>query len=89
MIILENKNINIKIFEHLHDWDPLGYGPGSYETEIVDVLQALHESDDINNLARKIQAIYEFSFEELIPLDLCRQKAEEILHIKHNASCEL
>jgi len=87
--MMENKNVNIKIFERLQEWDPLGYGHGSYETEIVDVLQVIHECNDINILARKIQAIYEFSFEELIPLDLCRQKAVEIIQIKHNTSCEI
>ncbi|MBD8070501.1 DUF1871 family protein [Bacillus sp. PS06] len=81
--------MNIRLMEQLYNWDPLGYGPGSYETEIVDVLQAVHVLNDVSKLARKIQAIYEFSFEEVIPLKTCEKKANELLLIKNSSTCEI
>ncbi|KKI89959.1 hypothetical protein WQ54_22730 [Bacillus sp. SA1-12] len=86
---MEAQQTNLQLMELLLQWDPLGYGEGSYETEVVDVLQAVHLYDDIMLLARKIQAIYEFSFEEIIPLQKCESFAKQLLLIKNNSSCEL
>jgi hypothetical protein len=86
---MEAQQTNIKVMQILLQWDPLGYGEGSYETEVIDVLQAVHTIDDITLLARKIQAIYEFSFEEIIPLQQCENLSKQLLLIKNNASCEI
>jgi RNA processing factor Prp31 len=86
---MDIKEVNIKLVSVLQSWDPLGYGCDAYETEIVDVVQAVHEFDEVNQLARKIQSIYEFSFEEIIPLSECKQLALTLLSIKHEASCEI
>nr|WP_139365171.1 DUF1871 family protein [Litchfieldia alkalitelluris] len=86
---MEMQNMNIKLMEKLLSWDPLGYGADAYETEVVDVLQAVHMLDDSVKLARKIQAIYEFSFEEIIPLKICEKMAMELLVIKNSSSCEI
>lgn len=86
---MEAQQTNIKLMERLLQWDPLGYGEGSYETEVVDVLQAVHLYDDEMLLARKIQAIYEFSFEEIIPLQKCESISKQLLQIKNNSSCEI
>ncbi|MEI2400883.1 DUF1871 family protein, partial [Paenibacillus phytohabitans] len=63
---MENQHANVQMMMMLQEWDPLGYGIGSYETEAVDVLQMAHQFDDSGKLARKIQSIFEFSFEEII-----------------------
>jgi RNA processing factor Prp31 len=86
---MDIKEVNIKLVSVLQSWDPLGYGFDAYETEIVDVVQAVHELDEVNQLARKIQSIYEFSFEEIIPLSKCKHLAQTLLSIKHEASCEI
>lgn len=86
---LEAQQTNLKLMDVLLQWDPLGYGAGSYETEVVDVLQAVHVFDDETKLARKIQAIYEFSFEEIISLSECEVIAGKLLFIKNNSSCEI
>ncbi|MFC0271021.1 DUF1871 family protein [Metabacillus herbersteinensis] len=86
---MEKRQVNIRVIDVLLKWDPLGYGEGSYETEAVDVLQAVHTLDEIKPLSRKIQAIYEFSFEEIIPLKKCEEMATKLLLIKNEASCEL
>jgi hypothetical protein len=84
------QEMNFKLREVLEEWDPLRYGIDSYETEIVDVIQALHdEGSDILSLANRIQAIYEFSFEELIPLNKCKNMANTLILIQQQASCEL
>ncbi len=86
---LEAQHTNINIMKVLLQWDPLGYGEGHYETEVVDVLQAVHVIEDEIKLARKIQAIFEFSFEEIIPLSECEKMAKKLLLIKNNSSCEI
>ncbi|MFC3886725.1 DUF1871 family protein [Bacillus songklensis] len=83
------QDTNIKLMECLLSWDPLGYGTDSYETEVVDVIEAVHRYDDRERLARRIQSIYEFSFEEIIPLPVCQKKASELLMIKNSGTCEL
>lgn len=80
---------NGTLLETVQRWDPFGYGADAYETEAVDVVQAVHEYDDMDRLAEKIQAIYEFSFEEVIPLDECRKLADSLLMIKHEEGCAL
>ncbi|WP_453994188.1 DUF1871 family protein [Bacillus nitroreducens] len=86
---MENQQANIQMMILLQEWDPLGYGVGSYETEAVDVLQVVHQCDELTKVARKIQSIYEFSFEEIIPLKECENMALKLLTIKNNATCEL
>ncbi|MFS0822262.1 DUF1871 family protein [Bacillus sp. 1P02SD] len=86
---MENQQANIQMMMMLQEWDPLGYGIGFYETEAVDVLQAAHQLDDPGKLARKIQSIFEFSFEEIISLKDCENMALKLLTIKNNATCEL
>ncbi|WP_339147551.1 MULTISPECIES: DUF1871 family protein [unclassified Sutcliffiella] len=83
-------SVNVRLMENLLQWDPLGYGVDAYDTECVDVVQAVHELEDINKLAKKIQDIYEFSFEEFIPLSKCKEKAVELMVIKNSEdSCTL
>lgn len=77
-------NINLMLMDTLMCWDPLGYGEDAYETERVDVIQAVHELNDEKALAIKIQKIYEFSFEEMISMDECENKAIELLQIKNS-----
>ncbi|KMJ58795.1 hypothetical protein AB685_06845 [Bacillus sp. LL01] len=83
-------SVNVRLMENLLQWDPLGYGVDAYDTECVDVVQAVHELDDINKLAKKIQEIYEFSFEEFIPLSKCKEKSLELMVIKNEEdSCSI
>ncbi|MCH6269389.1 MULTISPECIES: DUF1871 family protein [Neobacillus] len=80
---------NLKIVDLLNEWNPFQLTNASYETEIADVIQAVHELDEPAKLARRIQDIYEFSFERIIPLENCLKMAEELLTIKSNDSCSL
>ncbi|MBS4213388.1 MULTISPECIES: DUF1871 family protein [Neobacillus] len=80
---------NLKIVDLLNEWNPFQLTNASYETEIADVIQAVHELDDPAKLARRIQSIYEFSFERIIPLENCLKMAEELLTIKSNDSCSI
>ncbi|MGM7684976.1 DUF1871 family protein [Cytobacillus sp. Hm23] len=83
------ENTNIKLMLKLQSWDPLGYGIGFYETENIDVLQAVHELNDRSVLAKRIQSIYENSFEELIPLSECEIMAQELSQIANTEICDL
>ncbi|MEH7416972.1 DUF1871 family protein [Neobacillus drentensis] len=80
---------NLQFVDVLNQWDPFQLESGDYDTEIADTIQAVYELDDPYRLAERIQAIYEFSFEKLIPIDECRKVAAELLVIKENQSCSL
>ncbi len=87
--MMQIQDINIQLVCTLDEWDPFQIGEGNYDTEIADVVQAVHDLDDMEKLARKIQAIYEFSFEQVIPLRACKEIAEKLIVIKNSASCQL
>jgi hypothetical protein len=81
--------MHIRLVIALNEWDPFKLGFGHYETEIADVVQAVHTSDNELKLASKIQEIYEFSFEQLIPIENCQKVASQLLTIKNAGSCTL
>ncbi|MDY7432948.1 YugE family protein [Bacillus sp. V26] len=68
-------------------WDPFKYGEDFYETEAVDVVQAVYDEDDPEVLAKSIQHIFEASFEQTLPVDSCRNVAGQLLFIKDSSSC--
>jgi hypothetical protein len=73
----------------LNEWDPFQLTYGGYDPEIADTIQAIHELNDHSELAKKIQTIYEFSFEKMIPVEECLKVAKELLVIKNNDSCSI
>ena len=86
---MQRVETNLMLVDLLNEWNPFGIGAGNYETEIADTIQAVHGMDDPNQLAKEIQAIYEFSFEQMIPIDACRKMAIQLLIIKDNGTCIL
>jgi hypothetical protein len=80
---------NLQYVDVLNEWNPFDLKNGSYETEIADVIQAIHELDDAAKLAKRIQTIYEFSFEKMIPMRHCLKMADDLLFIKANESCSI
>ena len=81
--------INLQYVDVLNEWDPFHLGNGGYETEIADTIQAIHELDDCEELAQRIQSIYEFSFEKVIPMEKCLKVAKELLVRKANDACSI
>lgn len=80
---------NLQYVDILNEWDPFDLKNGSYETEIADIIQAVHELNNPTKLAERIQSIYEFSFEKVIPIEACLQMAEGLLIIKANQACSI
>jgi hypothetical protein len=80
---------NLQFVDLLNEWDPFELKNGNYDTEIADTIQAIHELDQPEKLAERIQSIYEFSFERVIPIDKCLKIAKELLAIKDNDSCAI
>jgi hypothetical protein len=80
---------NLQFVDVLNEWDPFKLKNGDYDTEIADTIQAIHELDNPEALAARIQSIYEFSFEEIIPLEQCIKIANQLLLIKDNDSCTI
>ena len=86
---MENIELNRKAVQILADWDPFHLGPNSYDTETADVIAALQGIDNAKELAEIIRKVYEFSFEQWIPLDDCFQIAEKLVQIRYEATCSL
>ncbi|WP_445492388.1 DUF1871 family protein [Niallia sp. 03133] len=86
---MTNQEMNIEMVRILNEWDPFQIGEGNYETEIADCIQAVHDIDLTEALAVKIQSIYEFSFEEYIPMDKCMDISKKLLLIKENGACSI
>ncbi len=86
---LEAQELNLQLIKILNEWDPFGLGAGEYDPEIADVLYAVHETEDEHKLAIRIQAIYEHSFEELLPYEGCLLLAKTLLGLKEQGSCQL
>ncbi len=79
--------LNIKLYEILYYWDPFKIGPGNYDPEISDIIQIVHEYDDITMIVKKMMAIYEFSFENCPSDEECLRIAKILLNLKNEESC--
>jgi hypothetical protein len=86
---MNTRETNEKLVELLREWDPFSIGKDGYDTEIADVIGAVHLINDPNTLAKKIQLIYEFSFEEWIAMERCLQISYQLLQVKNSGSCSL
>ncbi|MET3699430.1 uncharacterized protein DUF1871 [Bacillus oleivorans] len=67
------------------EWDPFQFG--EYETEIADIIQAVHKHKDPSKLGKEIQVIFEHSFEKWLPLRECQEMARKLLFIKEISNC--
>lgn len=81
--------MNQKCVRMLEQWDPFKLGPEGYDTETADVVAALQGIDDSANLAKVIQAVYEHSFEQWIPLEECTAIAEQLMTVKFEVKCSI
>lgn len=86
---MQFQQLNIQLVDIINEWDPFGIGAGNYETEIADIVQAVHDLQDQTKLASKIQAIFEFSFEQFLPLEDCKAVAAKLMAIKNLGSCTI
>lgn len=86
---MNNQEVNLELVKLLNEWDSFKLGEGNYDTEIADCVYAVHELDNREELAAEIQKIYEFSFEEFIPMDECLSISTKLLLTKDNGSCSL
>lgn len=86
---MDNQEVNVELVMLLNEWDPFKIGEGNYDTEIADCVYAVHKIDNVEELAVKIQEIYEFSFEETIPMENCVSISAKLLLTKESGSCAL
>jgi hypothetical protein len=89
VIELESKELTYKLIDVLNKWDPIKIGEGQFDPEIADILQALHDYDDPDKIARRIQSVFEFSFEKVLPYNECLLMANTLLAIKNEDVCSL
>ncbi|WP_210365739.1 DUF1871 family protein [Bacillus sp. REN3] len=86
---MESKEFTYKLIAVLNEWDPFKAGEGGFDPEIADILQAVHDENDAKQVARRIQTVFEFSFEQLLPFGECLVIAEILLAIKNEDTCSL
>ena len=84
---MENIEMNRKCVQILQQWDPFDFGEESYDTEAADVVAALQGIDDPTDLAKVIQRVYEYSFEQWIPFEDCVAIAYKLIAVKFEAKC--
>lgn len=84
---MEISEMNWRVVRILKEWDPFAIGEELYDAEIADVVAQLHLLDHPSDLAKQIQAIYEFSFEKWIPLEKCVDVSYKLLALKYEAKC--
>ena len=86
---MEVREMNRVLADILKEWDPFKQGGEFYETEIPDCLLAVRDCDDQEVLAREIQKIFEFTFEEELPMADCLLVAGKLLAVKNTGSCSI
>lgn len=84
VIVMNRKAIHI-----IQNWNPFKLDDFSYETEAADVVAVLQNVDDPSILGKKIQEIFEQSFEQWIPFEKCVEISYKLLALKFEAKCTL
>lgn len=79
--------MNRKAVHILEEWDPFEMGDFTYDTEAADVVAELQHIDDPTVLGKRIQEIYEQSFERWIPIEKCIEISYKLLAVKFEAKC--
>ncbi|WP_246945780.1 DUF1871 family protein [Bacillus pinisoli] len=82
-------NINVRLYEALLEWDPFQIGTGNYDPEFADIIQAVHEYDEVYKLVERIQEIFEFSFDQVPPKKESVKMATILINMKNDESCTL
>lgn len=86
---MESKELSYKLIHVLNKWDPFKVGEGGFDPEIADILQAVHDYDEADKIASRIQSVFEFSFEQVLPYQECFSIANTLLAIKNEDVCSL
>jgi hypothetical protein len=84
---METIEMNRKAVWTLQEWDPFEIGVDSYDAEVADVVADLQSIDHPSELAKRIQTIYEHSFEQWIPLEKCVEISYKLIALKYEAKC--
>ncbi|TQR18358.1 DUF1871 family protein [Psychrobacillus vulpis] len=84
---MDTIEMNRKAVWTLQQWDPFELGVDSYDTEAADVVADLQSIDHPSELAKRIQTIYEHSFEQWIPLEKCVEISYKLIALKYEMKC--
>lgn len=73
----------------VEEWDPFHLGADMYAGEAADVVAFLQGAIHPSDIAHYIQMIYEFSFEEWIPLEKCMEISYKLIALKLSVTCAI
>ncbi|MCD8914326.1 YugE family protein [Staphylococcus simulans] len=80
---MEKNEVNIALYQLLADWNPMQFQDKTMgDAEVYEMMDAVHQAEDVDELAQKFQDIFVFSFEERLPIKACKQKADEALSLE-------
>lgn len=83
MAEMEKNEVNIALYQLLADWNPMQFEDETMgDVEVYEMMDAVHQIDDVNELAQKFQAIFQYSFEEKLPIEECQKHAESALSLE-------
>lgn len=85
---MDIREMNLKLVMILQEWDPFNIGEEGYDGEIEVVIQSVHNLHHPSDLAKKIQAIYEESFDQWIPIQECTKVSYKLLAVKMDATSQ-
>ncbi|MBM7580514.1 DUF1871 family protein [Jeotgalibacillus terrae] len=85
---MDIREMNLKLVMILQEWDPFNIGEEGYDGEIEVVIKSVHDLHHPSDLAKKIQAIYEESFDQWIPIQECTKVSYKLLAVKMDATSQ-
>lgn len=85
---MEKNDLNIALYQLLADWNPMQFEDVTMgDAEVYEMMDAVHQLDTVDDIAKKFQDIYLYAFEETLPFEACQKKAQEALSLE--GSCGL
>ncbi|REH89492.1 DUF1871 domain-containing protein [Staphylococcus felis] len=85
---MANNDLNIRLYQQLSTWNPMNFDdPTLGDAEVYEMMDAVHQYGEAHAIAQAFQNIFHFSFETLIPYDVCLEQAQKALQLQ--MACDL
>ncbi|MGV3243529.1 DUF1871 family protein [Staphylococcus sp. 11261D007BR] len=85
---MANNDLNIRLYQQLSSWNPMQFDdPSLGDAEVYDMMDAVHQLGEPQEIAKAFQDIFQFSFETSIPYDDCLAQAHQAVQLQ--TECKL
>ncbi|UEX89601.1 DUF1871 family protein [Staphylococcus ratti] len=80
---MANNDLNIQLYQLLSSWNPMNFEDKTLgDAEVYEMMDAVHQLGDPAAIAHAFQDIFQFSFDELLPYDMCLEKATQAVSLQ-------